>query len=339
MGGGSSKYTEPQKIESKWFPTFEAELPAATGKVIAVTGCTSGTGLVCAKTCAAKGAAHVLLLNRPSARATAAEEQVSGVAAEGTKVTTVECDLMSFESVKGAAARVRSLVGEVDVLCCNAGVMALEDKATVDGYDVQMQTNHLSHFLLAKELFPLLQKASKARGEARIVSHTSGARKFPTTPLEEKYVGKNGGNLGGNGASMFFGGARWVRYHETKLANVVFTLALHDRLAGTGIKAIAAAPGLAATNLQVTTHNDGGMAATWIMRFAQSAEDGTMPLLHCCLSPEPQSGELYEPSDCGAIKGPPKKVDPIEPICTDPKARDLLWTASEQACGPFPIQA
>ena len=77
-----------------------------------------------------------------------------------------------------------------------------------------MQTNHLSHFLLTKELLPLLNKAAAAKGEARIVNHSSGACKFPSTPLQAKYLGKNGGNLGGNGNSMLFGGARWQRYHQ-----------------------------------------------------------------------------------------------------------------------------
>jgi NAD(P)-dependent dehydrogenase (short-subunit alcohol dehydrogenase family) len=77
-----------------------------------------------------------------------------------------------------------------------------------------MQTNHLSHFLLSKELLPLLNKAAASKGEARIVNHSSGARKFPSSPLEAKYLGKNGGNLGGNGNSMLFGGARWQRYHQ-----------------------------------------------------------------------------------------------------------------------------
>ena len=82
------------------------------------------------------------------------------------------------------------------------------------GYDTQMQTNHLSHFLLTKELFPLLDKAAKAKGDARVVNHSSGARKFPSSPLQAKYLGKNGGSLGGNGNSMLFGGARWQRYHQ-----------------------------------------------------------------------------------------------------------------------------
>jgi len=59
---------------------------------------------------------------------------------------------------------------------------------------MQMQTNHISHFLLTREVFPLLEKAAEQRGEARIVNHSSMARKGK--PLDAKYLGQNGGNLG-----------------------------------------------------------------------------------------------------------------------------------------------
>ena len=80
-----------------------------------------------------------------------------------------------------------------------------------------MQTNHLSHFLLTKdsELLALLNKAAPAKGETRVVNHSGGARKFSPPQLQAKYLGKNGGNLGGNGSSMLFCGARCQRYHET----------------------------------------------------------------------------------------------------------------------------
>lgn len=323
-------------MASKWFPQFESSLPSLSGKVIAVTGCTSGTGFVLATTCAKKGAAHVVLLNRPSERATKAETDIKAAAAEGTVVSSVDCDLQSFASVRKAAAELRAKFGDegIDVLCNNAGVMALEDKATVDGYDIQMQTNHLSHFLLTSECMPLLRKAAERSGEARVVNHSSAARAFPNKPLDAKYLGQNGGALGGNSSSMLCGGARWQRYHQTKLANAVYTLALADKFEGTSLKALCAAPGLAATNLQVTTHTQGGMSDTWIMRFSQSAEDGTMPLLLCCVGAEVKNGDFFEPSGLGNMTGVPKKFE-LEPICSKPEARDLLWTASEAACGPF----
>ena len=199
-----------------------------------------------------------------------------------------------------------------------------------------MQTNHTSHFLLTRELFPLLEKAAEKRGEARVVNHSSGARHVPGGPLDGKYLGA-GGALGGNGASMFFGGARWVRYHHTKLANAVFTVALDARLRARGsrVKAVCAAPGLAATNLQVTTAGTGGFGATWIMWLAQSAEDGTMPLLYASFSPRAQSGALYEPK---GITGPPAPVDlPKERLAGEARARDVLWAASEAATGPWAL--
>ena len=197
MGGS---YSTPAAIPTRWFGDFSAGLPSLEGKTVLVTGCTTGTGFVCARTCAQKGA-HVFTLNRASERADAAVAAVKE-SAPGAAVTSVACDLSNFASVRAAAASVRKTLGEegaIDVLCCNAGVMALADAATADGYDVQMQTNHLSHFLLTKELFPLLERAAELRGEARVVMHSSGARKFPPGPLEAKYLGKNGGNLGGNG--------------------------------------------------------------------------------------------------------------------------------------------
>jgi NAD(P)-dependent dehydrogenase (short-subunit alcohol dehydrogenase family) len=225
----------------------------------------------------------------------------------------------------------------------NAGVMALADEATKDGYDVQMQTNHLSHFLLTQQLFPLLTKAADQRGEARVVSHSSIAR-FGAK-LDAKYLGKNGGSLGGNSSSMFCNGARWVRYHHTKLANAVFTLALHDRLtsANSKVKAVCVAPGLAATNLQVTTANDGGFSAGWIMRFSQSPEDGTLPLLICAMGLEATekepavtvgSGELWEPTSNAACSGRPGLRQLTKEV-SDAPSREMLWQESEKACGPF----
>jgi len=256
-----------------------------------------------------------------------------------TNVETIACDLQSFDSVKAAVNAIKAKYEAIDVLCNNAGVMALADTATKDGYDVQMQTNHLSHFLLTKELYPLLKRARELRGEARVVHHSSGARHHPGTPLKSEYLGKNGGNLGGDGSSMWFGGARWQRYHQTKLANAVFTLALKERLKDAGIKAVCAAPGLAATNLQVTTGKTGGMGMTsmWIMYFSQSAEDGSMPLLAACFDPSTENGDIWEPSKYGNMKGPAVKSE-YGKLALDSDSQTMLWEMSEQACGKFEIE-
>jgi len=329
----------PNKPAVVWYPEFVEKLPDLSEKVVAVTGSTSGTGLIFAKTCAQKGTKAILMLNRPSERATAAEAQVKECIPVGktTTVETIACDLQDFESVKAAANAIKAKYEALDVLCNNAGIMAFDDVATKDGYDVQMQTNHLSHFLLTKELFPLLKRAKELRGEARIVNHSSGLRKGG--PLKREYFGKNGGNLGGNGASMLFNGARWQRYHQTKLANSVFTVALKEKLANTGIKAAVAAPGFSATNLQVTSSEKGGIGKSsmpWIMRLAQSQEDGTMPLLAACFDPSTENGDFWEPSRRGALSGPAVKVK-YDKQTMNPVNAQILWEASEEACGKFEI--
>ena len=174
-GSKQGAYAAPREVATKWFHSFEDGIPSLKDKVICVTGCTTGTGYVCARTCARKGA-HVVMLNRKSARSAAAKLKLAEEA-PGSQVTSIECDLMSFESVRACCASLTSQFKDqgIDVLCCNAGVMALADEATKDGYDVQMQTNHLSHFLLVKELMPLLETAAGLRGEARRGSSTTRA--------------------------------------------------------------------------------------------------------------------------------------------------------------------
>lgn len=331
MGVSSSK---PYEVQTKWFPDFEASLPSLEGKTVVITGTTSGTGYIVARTAARKNAENILLLNRPSERSKKAEEDLKK---EDTKsnIVSIDCDLQDLESVKSAAATIKSKYNAVDVLCNNAGVMALEDKATKDGYDVQMQTNHISHFLLTKELYPLLQKAKELRGEARVCNHSSEARHGKK--LEEQYFGKNGGNLGGNGASMVFGGARWVRYQQSKLANSVFTKALANKFGDSGIKAACAHPGLSATNLQTTTAATGGMGSgMWFMRLSQSQEDGAMPITAACFDPATVNGSFWGPSGMGQVSGPAKQVKWDKPS-QDPASIELLWKASEEAVGAFEI--
>ena len=224
-----ASWDKPPDVKSKYFEDFKKKLPSLEGKVVAVTGCTSGTGFVAAKTCAELGAT-VLLLNRKSERADTAFENIKK-AAPNSKIVSIDCDLMDFENVKRAAAEISaSFPDGLDILANNAGIMAAQDKATKDGYDIQMQTNHLSHFLLTRELLPLLEKAAARHGEARIVNHSSLARKNRGNPLSERHLGKNGGNLDGDDWGMMMDGPRWVRYQNSKLANVVFTRALHARL-------------------------------------------------------------------------------------------------------------
>lgn len=304
-----------------------------TGKVVAITGTTSGTGFVCAREVAKKGAT-VILLNRKSGRAENALQQLKQEVPAGT-FDSIECDLQNFASVNKAMETIQSKYEVIDVLVNNAGVMAIQDKATGDGYDVQMQTNAIAHFLMTKALFPLLKKSK----QGRIVNHTSMARLGP--PLEAQYFEANGGNLGGDGTeeeNLSFKGPRWARYHQTKLANAAFTYGLKKKLEAaniTNVIALLAHPGLALTNLQTTTAADGGMdSESEFMKQAQSAEDGATGIIRAAMDPEAQSGNFYGPT--AGWKGFPDLLTPEESLYNESNVQ-INWEGCEKAVGVFTI--
>ena len=301
-----------------------------SGKVVAITGTTSGTGYVCARELAKLGA-HVLLLNRASERSDSSRTQLQAEVPDG-KFEAVVCDLQDFASVREAARVINENHPVVDVLCNNAGVMALPDRATKDGYDVQMQTNCISHFLLTKELFGRI----KASPDGRIVNHTSMARLGG--PLASEYFEKRGGNLGGDGneeENTSFGGPRWERYHQTKLANCAFTYGLKQKLDEYNlghIKPLLAHPGLAATSLQVTTADAGGMSlGSPLMQNAQSAEDGALGILRACIAPDVKAGDFFGPEQW---TGYPENLEP-EALLYEPENIRINWEGCETAVGAF----
>ena len=190
---------------------------------------------------------------------------------------------------------------------------------------------------MAAELWPLLNTAAEVRGEARVVNHSSISRK-QVPRLEAKFLGKNGGNLGGNAAGFApFSGPPWDRYSQTKLANLVFTYALHDRLAAAGskVKVAVAHPGVAATNLQVTTVQGSGAMSGFLSSLvvSQSAEDGACGIVRCCCDAAVQSGEFYGPSGTG-MYGPAVLLPyEAEAGLAPAESREMLWEQSEATTG------
>ena len=330
-------YKKPD-LKSLHYDNEIKNIPSLVGKTIAITGTTSGTGFVAAKTVAEKGA-QVLLLNRKTDRSKISYDLLKSSCSKENFVD-IECDLQSFDSVKKAARKITDLCKDgLDVLCNNAGVMALKDQATVDGFDIQMQTNHLSHFLLTKELMPKIKQASEKKGEARIVNHSSIAR-FGAKKLERKYFEKRGGSLGGNGSNMLLSTlipqGRWARYSQTKLANAAFTACLHEKFQAENlsIKSLVAHPGLAITELQNTTVKDGGMGA-WMtgqfMKSGQSMEDGAIGIIKCIADIDAMSGDFYGPgSGKMAMKGEVIKFA-LEKLYDNRNTRNLLWNKSCEA--------
>ena len=318
--------------ETLHYPALVEDVPDQNGKVIAITGCTSGMGLVLARTAAEKGA-QVVMLNRPSDRADRALATLQAIAPDSR---FVPCDLTSFASVRAAAATLRGAFAEtgIDALVCNAGLMGLPEAATEDGFEIQMQANHLSHFLLTHEIWSLLDRAAERHGEARVVSHSSGARKRPERPMMRQFFETDPTKWGGD---RWPGMGKWVRYGQSKLANLLFTYALQDQAnarPGNRVKALCAHPGPADSGLQAKTSKAGKTTVldryilNSTVRIAQSPEDGTCGLARATFDPDARGGDFFGP-DPDARKGPAIILIPER----DPTGEALLWDASLAATG------
>jgi len=354
---GFFNFNKPIEKAVKWFNEGDAMWANAKGKVVAITGCTSGIGLFVAKEMARNGA-EVIMLNRASERATAALEGCQ-TSFPQAKFHQIHCDLKSLDSVHRAANELNDRFDKIDILFCNAGIMAMRDQPTADGFEQQMQVNHLSHFLLVNKLMPLLNKAAETSDDVRVVNHSSMARIMMNKKqnvLKEQYFSKNErskkvGWFGESEVSNHGGDTgmeQWQRYQQTKLANVAFTYGLGDRLAKSGskIKACVAAPGGCTTNLQVTSSRE-GLFPSWQGYFfqkfiSQSVPDGSLPSLNACLNKEAENKAFFVPSGAFEATGPPKKVEEKmadEAICNDVWAwsckavgiQDQDWVASAKA--------
>ena len=158
-------------------------------------------------------------------------------------------------------------------------------------------------------------------------------------PLEMKYFEKNGGNLGGNGTdeeNQNFQGPRWERYHQTKLANCAFTYGLKKKLEEANISNIIpllAHPGLALTNLQLTTASSGGMdGESEFMLQAQTAEDGACGIIRAAMDKEAKPGDFYGPQ--AGWKGFPDLLTPEDFLYSDSNIQ-INWEGCEKAVGKF----
>jgi len=305
-------YNNDQNEVGKDYDELVASLPSLAGKCVAITGTTSGTGYWSAVAAVKKGVSCLIMLNRPSERAVNATWYVDYYKVPGVSVYSVDCDLMDLASVRRAAVEVDSIAsrfGGLDVLMNNAGVMNQPDLRSVDGFDVMMQTNLLGHFVLTKSLMPLLKRTAANAREVRVVMMTSLARTELVLlegggPPESKYFMKSApGGLGGDGSS-----GRRNRYHQSKQAELLVAMALHQKLAAagyTGVKALAAAPGFARTHLDMPPLTD--FAKNLLGdAISQSGSDGACPLLVAAFAPSAKSGDFYEPD--GLTQGPAAKI-------------------------------
>lgn len=301
-------------------PWSVEHLPDMTGRAAIVTGANSGLGLETARGLAARGA-HVVLACRSADKT---REAMTAVRA-GTPDASLEflpLDLASLASVREFASQFMARHQRLDILCNNAGVMALPQRRTEDGFEMQIGTNHLGHFALTG----LLLDAIRATPGARVVNVSS---------LFHKY-----GKIRFDDLNWERGYSRWPAYGQSKLANLLFTYELQRRFDRVGIDALSVAshPGYSATNLQFAgPAMEKSMLGKLVMRVsnalvAQPPEMGALPSLYAAGAADVDGGDFIGPDGRGEWRGYPAKVRSNR-ASHDEVAAGKLWRLSEELTG------
>lgn len=242
-----------------------AQVPASAvegREIIMVTGSTDGLGREVALQLAGPGA-HIIVHGRNAERGQAVVEEV---VAKGGTARFIQADLGSLAQVRELAATVLRDYDRLNVLVNNAGIGRGQDNAprevSADGYELRFAVNYLSHFLLTRELLPLL----RAGAPSRIVSVSSSAQGGGTIDFEnvmlerEPYAGS-------------------FAYAQSKLAQVFMTFDLAEELAGTGVTANAVHPGGYLDTSMVrerggTANMSAEEGANFVVNAVRSAEAG-----------------------------------------------------------------
>ena len=281
-----------------------ADLPDLRGRTAVVTGANSGIGRVAAGALAAAGAA-VTLAVRDTAKGRTAADAMDG------DVRVRQLDLADLGSVRSFADGTE---GTVDLLVDNAGIMATPEQRTVDGFELQIGTNHLGHFALTNLLLPQVAD--------RVVVVSSDLHRNGTIVLDDLNWERRPYRP-------------WGAYSQSKLANLLFALELERRLVavGSAVRATAAHPGYAATNLQ-------GGTGSWIANLAgavgnrliaQSDTMGALPTLYAATADIP-GGTYIGPDGFRHMRGHPT-VDRPAPQALDAGTARRLWELSEELTG------
>ena len=251
-----------------------------TGKRALVTGATSGLGLETMRVLALRGA-EVYGTGRTLEKAERACASVTGNA------KPVQLELTDFASVANCAETVSADGAPLDILVCNAGVMALPELKQVNGLEMQFVINHLGHFLLTN----LLLDQIKAAPQGRIVNVSSSALKWADP------VGIEWDNLSGE---RDYDPRR--AYGQSKLANCLFTIELARRLENTTTTANSMNPGPVLTNLQRHAPQWMVTLGEWLgPAFMKSPAEGASTICYLAAHPAIEKFSGYYFIDCSPV--------------------------------------
>jgi NAD(P)-dependent dehydrogenase (short-subunit alcohol dehydrogenase family) len=300
-------------------PWTETDIPDLTGRTAVVTGANGGLGFQTAAALAGAGA-HVVLAARDPAKTAAAEARIRE-RYPSASLEVISLDLGDLSVVRAAADRVLAAHEHVDLLVNNAGVMAMPQRTTVDGFEQQFGVDHLGHWALTAHLLRALLRAPAAR----VVTVTSTAR-FRSQGLDpaDPHMRRKYG--------------AWSSYARAKMANYHFGLGLQQQFQRAGVRAssLIAHPGLSNTDLQARSVREGG--AGWVGAFFEAMTarvgmtplEGARPQLRAATDPRAKGGELYAPrfgSNGAAVRRPILRRWDLQ------KQIAILWAVSERETG------
>lgn len=302
----------PRRIMNSGFSRWKAsQLPNLKGKLYVITGGNSGIGYDAAVELGKAGGDLVLACRSMDKAERAAETlrgQVKG------RVDVVHLDLSDLSSVRKAAETIRARYDKIDALINNAGIMQTPQRKTVDGFELQVGTNHLGHFLLAGLL---IDRVEAAQGRVVVVSslvHKMGRLNLDDLMSEKSYSA--------TGA-----------YIQSKAANIMFAFELDRKLKAAGMKSICIAchPGYSNTKLQSTGPT--GMFK-FIYKFsnffvAQSSAQGALPTVLSAAGLEAKRGAYYGPQHMSEARGPVGDAT-VAPYALDEDMAQKLWEKSER---------
>ncbi len=296
-------------------------MPDQTGRTAVVTGANSGIGLAVSQELARKGG-NVVMAVRDRVKGQKIADRIASESPDAT-VTVTDLDLSSLSSVRAAADDIADEHKNIDLLVNVAGVMFVPRELTEDGFESHFGTNHLGHFALTGLLLPLLLDTPGSR----VVTVTSMAYRIPGTSIRFNDL---------NGARRY---SRAGAYSQSKLANVLFGLALDRRLAAVGAttSSLIAHPGASSTGIMRNTPIWLKPAASAFQIGAMTPERGALPTLRAATDPQVRGGQFFGPTGARHAPKYPARQELGNGVF-DEDLQDRLWDVSARMTGvDFPV--
>lgn len=286
QGPGDSRPTALQIVKDN---NMEDQL---IGKVVVITGGSSGLGIETARALVATGAT-LYLTARDSNKA---EIALKGVL-QPDQFHLIQMDQSSLDSVRHAAKTILSNTNKINILINNAGIMAIPTvELTNDGFESQFAVNHLSHFLFFNLLKQAMIDASTPDFHSRVVNLSASGHRIQGIHASDNYNFEKGGY------------EPWGAYAQSKTANIYMANEIERRYGSCGLHGSSLHPGIIATGIGKHLPQETIQAMIqnpFILQVLQSKEQGVSTTVWASIAREWEGkGGKYLVNCSEAERGP-----------------------------------